>query len=87
MVELHLMIVKEQNIRNAIPEGSVGQLDQISWLHELHDVCEGGEIGQFLCNDALKNVFQVLRFEIDKVLKFSRLGEEVLDLLVQLADF
>ena len=87
MVELHLMIVKEQDIRNAIPEGSVWQLDQVSWLHELHNICEGGEIGQFLCNDAFKNVFQVLRFEIYKVLKFSRLGEEVLDLLVQLGDF
>jgi hypothetical protein len=81
------MIVEEQDVRNAIPEGSVGQLNQVGGLHDLHYACERGEIGQLLCNDPLENVFKVLWFEIDQVFKFSRLGKEVLDVLVQLGDF
>ena len=81
------MIVEEQDIRNAIPEGSIGKLDQVGALNDLHNACKRGDIGQLLCNDALENVFKVLWFEIDQVFKFSRLRKEVLDVLVQLGDF
>jgi len=60
MVELHLMIVEEQNVRNTIPEGPVGKLDQVGALNDLQNACERGDIGQLLCNDALENVFKVL---------------------------
>lgn len=87
MVHLHLMIVHEDHIHQALPELLVRQLGQVGGLCDIDNLVETGEEEKLSCYHAFADVFDVRGVKFDKFIKRSHLLEKSHYLAMELINF